>query len=248
MWSANSETARSSCICLLQDSGRAQTENRAEIVSSFASAGGFTNCELCKNLELQLSHVLNELSSVRLIVELLSKEYNHVQNALSSNAPTNNQWTQVPYNHQKTTNHQKSLKTMGRIQPQHVPETANHLEMLNNLSTDIVNHKSENKSVKEASEYVSLRQSKSAHKENSSLRSCQVHRKDSPKKVPTLVNGSTSTEVSTKLTRYNLKSNTQATIDHKIMILGDSHARGLSSNVKTTSMIITVCVTLSNQE
>jgi hypothetical protein len=96
---------------------------------------------------------------------------------------------------------------------------------------DIVNHESENNSVKEASEYVSLQQRKSAHKENSSLRG-QVHWKDSPNKIPTLVNGSTSTEVSTKHTRHNLKTNTQSTIHHKIMILGDSHARGLSSNVK----------------
>jgi hypothetical protein len=182
---------------------------------------------LCKNLELQPSHVSNELSSVRLNVELLSKEYNHVQSELSSDATMNKQWTQVSYNHQKTSNHQKSLKTMDRIPPQHIPETANSFEMLNNLSTDIVNHKSENKSVKEASEYVSLQQRKSAHKENGSLRSHQVHRKDSPNKIPTLVNGSTSAEVSTKHTRHNLKSNTQSTIDHKIMILGDSHARGL---------------------
>jgi hypothetical protein len=62
----------------------------------------------------------------------------------------------LSYNHQKTSNHQKSLKTMDRIPPQHIPETANRFEMLNNLSTDIVNHKSENKSAQEASEYVSL--------------------------------------------------------------------------------------------
>jgi hypothetical protein len=46
------------------------------------------------------------------------------------------------------------------------------------------------------------------------------------------VNGLTSTEVSTKNTCYNLKSNTQSIIDHKIMILGDSHTQGLTSNVK----------------
>jgi len=38
--------------------------------------------------------------------------------------------------------------------------------------------------------------------------------------------------VSTKRTRHNLKNNTQTTVDHKIIILGDSHARGLSSNMK----------------
>jgi len=38
--------------------------------------------------------------------------------------------------------------------------------------------------------------------------------------------------VSTKHTRHNLKKDTQTTVDHKIVILGDSHARGLSSIVK----------------
>jgi hypothetical protein len=61
---------------------------------------------------------------------------------------SNKQWAQVSYNHQKTTNHQKSLKTMDRIPPQHIPERASRFEMLNNLSADIVNHKSENKQLK----------------------------------------------------------------------------------------------------
>ena len=79
---------------------------------------------------------------------------------------------------------------------------------------------------------LSLRQRKSARKENDRLRSRQVHRKDLSNKIPTLVNGSTSTEVRTKHTRHNLKNNAQTIVDHKIVISGDSHARGLSSNVK----------------
>jgi len=59
----------------------------------------------------------------------------------------NKQWTQVSYNHQKIPNHQKSSQTVDRILPKHIPETANHYEVLTNLPTDIVNHKSENKSV-----------------------------------------------------------------------------------------------------
>jgi len=60
----------------------------------------------------------------------------------------NKQWTQVSYNHQKTLNHQKSLKTTDRILPQNIPETTNRFEMLTNLSTDIHNHKTENKKLK----------------------------------------------------------------------------------------------------
>jgi hypothetical protein len=210
-----------------------QMENTAEIISNIASAGNSTKCELSKNLELQLSHVLNELSSVRLIVDLLSKERNCVQRESPSDTTVNNQWTQVSYNHQNIPNHQKSLRTLDRNLPQHILETANHFETLTNLPSDTVTHKSENKSVKESSEYTSLRQRKPVYKENSSLRSRQVHRKDSANKIPTLVNGSTSTEVGNKNTRHNFKSNTLSIIDHKIMILGDSHARGPSSNMKS---------------
>jgi hypothetical protein len=77
---------------------RSQTQNRAEIVSNFANAGNSTKCELCKDLELQLSCVLNELSSVRLIVDLLSKEHKRVQSELPSDTTMNKQWTQVSYN------------------------------------------------------------------------------------------------------------------------------------------------------
>jgi hypothetical protein len=53
-----------------------------------------------------------------------------------------------------------------------------------------------------------------------------------PKKIPTLINGTTATRVSTKHARHNLEKDTQTTVVHKIVIFGDSHARGLSSNVK----------------
>jgi hypothetical protein len=85
-----------------------QMENRAEIISNFANAGNPMKRELCKDLELQLSHVLNELSSVHLIVDLLSKEHNRVQSELPSDTTTNKQWTQVSYNHQNTPNYQKA--------------------------------------------------------------------------------------------------------------------------------------------
>jgi hypothetical protein len=115
-----------------------QTESGAEIISNFANAGNSTKCKLCKDLELQLSCALNELSSVRLIVDLLIKEHNRMPTELPSGTAMNKQWTQVSYNHQKTPNHHKSLKTTDRIPRQHIPETANLFEILTNLSIDIV--------------------------------------------------------------------------------------------------------------
>ena len=121
-------------LCTVADE-HSHVENRAEIISNFANAGNSMKCELCKDPELQLSHVLNELSSVRLIVDLLSKEHNRVQSELPSDTTMNNQWTRVSYNHQKTPNHQKSLKTMDRILPQLIPETANRFEILTSQPT-----------------------------------------------------------------------------------------------------------------
>jgi hypothetical protein len=141
-------------------------------------------------------------------VDLLSKEHNFMQSESPYDTTINKQWTQVSFNHQKRPNHQISLKTTDRILPQHIPETANRFEIiLTNLSTDIVHHEPETKSVKETSEYASLRQGKPAYKENGSFRSRQIYRKDSLNKIPTLVNGLTSNEVSTKNTRHKLKSN-----------------------------------------
>jgi len=207
-------------------------KNRVEIISNLENAGNYTGCELCKSLEVQLSHVLKELSSVRLIVDLLSKELNREQSESPRNSTMNKQWNQVSYNQPKIPNRQKSLRTTDNIPPQLIPESANRFEILANLTTDLDNHKTKNKSVKEASEHQSLQQRDFAQKEINRLRSRQVYRKDLPKKIPTLINGTTTTRVSTKHTRHNLKKDTQTIVDHKIVILGDSHARGLSSNVK----------------
>jgi len=67
--------------------------------------------------------------------------------------------------------------------------------------------------------------------ENDKLRGRQVRNKNLPNKIPTLVNRSTSTTVNTTRTCHNLECNAHTKVDHKIVILGDSHARGLSSNV-----------------
>ena len=78
-----------------------QKENRAEIISNLENAGNSTGCELCKSLKVQLSHILKELSSVRLIVDLLSKELNREQSESPRNSTTNKQWNQVSYINRK---------------------------------------------------------------------------------------------------------------------------------------------------
>jgi hypothetical protein len=62
------------------------------------------------------------------------------------------------------------------------------------------------------------------------------------------VNGSTSTKVSAIPTHHKLKNNTQTIVNNKIMLFGDSHVRGLSSDVgNNLDDNYSVC-SLSNEE
>jgi hypothetical protein len=88
-------------------------------------------------------------------VDLLIKEHNRVQSELPSNTTMNKRWPQVSYDHQKTPNHQKSLKTTDRILPQRIPETANRFEILTNLSTDLITKQKTSQSKKPVSTEVS---------------------------------------------------------------------------------------------
>jgi hypothetical protein len=135
----------------------------------------------------------------------------------------NKQWTQVSYNHQKTPNHQKSLKTTDRIPLQLIPETENRFEILTNLSTDLITKQKTSQSKKPVCTQVSEK-GISHIRRRADFKSRQVHRKDLPNKIPTLVNGKTLTRVSTKHTCHDIKNNTQTIVDHKITILGDSNA------------------------
>jgi len=155
-----------------------------------------------------------------------------VQGELPSVTTSNAQWMQVSHNLQRTPNHQKNLRATHETPTQHIPVTTNRFEALTSLSTDLIDHKTAIMTVQEANGYASLGQRKSISTENNKLRNRQIHRKKSPNTISTLVNGSTTTEVSTKHTHRNCKVNTQTTAEHKIMIFGDSHARGLSSKVK----------------
>ena len=70
---------------------------------------------------------------------------------------------------------------------QHIPETTNRFETLTNLLTDLVNCNIEGKPETKTSEYGNPRQRNFGHKENGKLRGRQVHKKDLPNKIPTLV-------------------------------------------------------------
>jgi len=67
---------------------------------------------------------------------------------------------------------------------------------------------------------------------NGNYRNQQPHTKDSTHRIPVLVNGLASVDVSTKNICHKPKSSSQQYKEHKIIITGDTHARGAASNVK----------------
>ena len=82
--------------------------------------------------------------------------------------------------------------------------------------------------MKKVGECNSPRRGNFVHRENDKLRDRQVLKKDLHNKIPTIVNGLSSTRMNNKRTCHNLNNSPQKPVDHNIVILGDSHTRVLS--------------------
>jgi hypothetical protein len=146
------------------------------------------------------------------------------------------------------TERQKTPKIIGENSPHYNPTTINRSELLSNLTKD---------ADKEPCNYSGCPQRKFVHKEtismgnyktntkvakhtckkhdsaiNGNYRNQQPHTKDSTHRIPVLVNGLTTMDVSTKNICHKPKSSSQQNKEHKIIIISDSHARGSVSNVK----------------
>ena len=89
-----------------------------------------SDCGNCAELELQLLQSLNELSSVQMIVDLLSKEHKHKQDKPTLDIVRNDQWTRV------SSNQQKKPKSIGEKSICYTPTTINRFELLSNLTTN----------------------------------------------------------------------------------------------------------------
>jgi len=201
------------------------------------------------NSELQLLQALNELSSVQMIVDLLSKEHKHKQDKPTLDIVRNDQWTRV------SSNQQKKPKSIGEKSICYTPTTINRFELLPNLTknANVCRPEKDN----ELRNYSGCLQRKSVHKENISMgkykiaskvsnitgtnynsainsnhRNQQAHTKDSTHAITVLVNGLTSVDASMKNMCHKPKSSFQQNKENKIIIIGDSHTRGSASNVK----------------
>jgi hypothetical protein len=191
------------------------------------------------------------LSSVQLIVDLLNKEYKYKQDEQTFDMVRNEYWTQA------TSNHQKKPKIIGENSTHYIPTTTNCFELLSNLTKDADDYRPEKDTGKEPRSYSGCLQRKFDYKEtismgnykantkiakhtcknhdsakNGNCRKQQPHAEDSTHRIPVLVNGLTSVDVSKKNICQKPKSSSQQNKGHKIVIIGDSHARGSASNVK----------------
>ena len=191
----------------------------------------------------------NELSSALFIVDPLNKEHKHNQDEQTLDRVRNDHWTQVP------SNHQKKPKIIGENSTHYIPTTINGFELLSNYTKNTDDYRPEKD--KELPNYSGCLQGKSVHKENTSKgnykittkaskhtckkhdsdinsnhRNQQAHTKVSTHAIPVLVNGLTSVDAGTKNVCHKPKNSSQQNEEHKIIIIGDSHARGSASNVK----------------
>jgi hypothetical protein len=156
-----------------------------------------------------------------------------------------------------TSNYQKNPKNAGENSTHYIPTTTNRFELLSNLTKDTDEYRPANDTDKEPSNYSRYQQRKFVHKEttfrgnykadieiaqhtcmkhdsaiNGNCINQQVHTKNSTHRIPVLVNGLASMDVSTKNNYHEPKSSSQQNREHKIIITGDSYARGAASNVK----------------
>jgi len=228
-----------------------QTEYSVETLLNIANSSKLLKCGKCADLKLQLSQALSELSLVQLIVDLLNKEYKHKQDEQTFDMVRNYCWIQA------TSNHQKKPKIIGENSTHYIPTTTNRFELLSNLTKDADEYRPEKDTGKEPCSYSGCLQRQFDHKEsismgnykantkiakhtckkhdsakNGNCRKQQPHAEDSTHRIPVLVNGLTTVDVSKKNICQKPKSSSRQNKGHKIVIISDSHARGSASNVK----------------
>ena len=107
-----------------------QTECSVETFLDITNCTRLLNCGKCADLELQLLQALNELSSVKLIADLLNKLLKHKQDEQTSDVVRNGYWSQV------TSNYQKKPKNVGKNSTHYIPTTTNRFELLSSLTKD----------------------------------------------------------------------------------------------------------------
>ena len=207
-------------------------------------------CNKCSEYEEQLKEVINELSSAETIIKILQKELHStrtIDNTCARNQivmggpgkkPITKEWALITSKNiteklQKCDTRNKNEFTTS---DQSIT-TANRFTLLSNLEKD-------NMESTESQKHGKLAQMHKTHK--------STKQQTTGQRIPTIVNGQTQYTDNGKLPASNNKNNFQTPTtnqvnklkeyskcskhayqkQHKVVILGDSHARGCAAGVK----------------
>jgi hypothetical protein len=203
-------------------------------------------CDNCSQLDNQLKVTLNELSSVKLIIEILNEEIKIWKQTFHINLNPGTTWSTAKSSNPRSPTTVRQPKEVHGISIHCMPTTSNRFEMLSDLSED----GNRFKPAKEPCGYPRRQQRKSDCKEATPRRNycsgteitqhaftkhdnaTNGNLKNSTRKIPVVINGQTPLSASTSINRKKHDSSFQQNKDHKIIIIGDSHARGASSNLQ----------------
>lgn len=213
------------------------------------------NCSKCVEYELRLQQTIEELESVRLIIQMLRNEHIHEDGDTSSvqqsrsDLVENVSWNVIPYrsfkkqprgklelrdssvNQLLTANQYAVLDTESKIRGD---KTNQVLVVANKISASNCNQ-SQNKSHNDL-EFLTTRAEQdevdiNAESQPNLQNSAPLHNKLKPNakqvtySIPTVINGQITSNV-------NKKNKGEAYKYHKIVLIGDSHVRGLTEKVK----------------
>jgi hypothetical protein len=93
-------------------------------------------CDKCSQLDNQLKVTLNELSSVKLIMEILNEEIKILKQTSSANLNPDNTWGTAKPSTSRSSTTDRQPKEVHGIYTQYMPITVNRFEILSDLNED----------------------------------------------------------------------------------------------------------------
>jgi len=209
-----------------------EADRSAGELTQFTQVETVSNCINCVLMEKQLHAVMMELKSAQEIISLLNEDIKNntrgsiddLQHRLSSRETsesetsrdnlTNGKWTSVVY--KRKNNNTKVMCDTNTVNIQKHLLSTNSFASLATLMEN-----------QEGTEHVN--KCKLPHDTTPTLET--VSQRDSGWKIPTIVNGKTSNNVSDKKKPLRRTTQKSTKILHKVEIIGDSHLKGIASKI-----------------
>lgn len=197
----------------------------------YSQDGKDIRCVNCALMKLKLHSVSQEVKSLQGVIDILQDEVNGLRKELYLNPMADREhkeglltsdqgkdWSKIVKKKTKT----YSYKETSYIPEVHAPTTtkmSNLFEILHNLNDDDITEEPKG-SMLQPDIY------------NSEEKNQQTALPKLTKGIPTIINGVISANHNNFI-GHKLTKDSQQKFDHKIVIIGDSHARGCANNVKS---------------